>query len=125
MARCSCDTRDGWVVVRREWACSAFDGYHGRPSDYSDVRCATCGVVWRTNAGYVTDLPDDPQEARRSERDRTRVVERGGGQGPLRVAYAPPRGPSKCEDCEREGGPLLGPLTSRDGRIVHRDGCRR
>jgi hypothetical protein len=99
MSRCTCGTRAAWVVVRREFSCSAFDGYRRRPSDYSDVRCATCGVLWRTNAGYVAALPDAPLEARR------------------RAA------PSNCDACGKPGGPLLGPLTTRDGQLVHRDGC--
>lgn len=35
---------------------SAFNGYHFTPSDYSELRCKTCGASWRTKARYVERL---------------------------------------------------------------------
>lgn len=59
-----------WVVTQRNCNHSAFNGYHYTPSDYSSIRCLSCGAVWRTKAGYVSALrdargpirwvPDDP-----------------------------------------------------------------
>lgn len=46
------------VVVDRLCNYSAFNGYRWTPSDYSCVRCLTCGARWRTRAAYVADLPD-------------------------------------------------------------------
>ncbi len=47
-----------WVVVQRKYNRSAFNGGRRTPSDYSLVRCTTCGSMWRTKAKYVDDLPD-------------------------------------------------------------------
>ena len=45
-----------WVVERYKSRRSAFDGYEVRASEYSAVRCKSCGMVWRTKAAYVEDL---------------------------------------------------------------------
>ncbi len=47
-----------WRVTRRNFRCSAFDGYRQMPSNASDVWCPGCGRVWRTQAAYVSQLPD-------------------------------------------------------------------
>ena len=54
--------RAGWQVIQRHSRCSAFDGYRVMSSDYSAVRCSTCGRVWRTKARYVASLPDAPAD---------------------------------------------------------------
>jgi hypothetical protein len=51
-----------WAVVVRYGNYSAFSGYHFTPSDYSLVRCGTCGAHWRTKAAYVSTLPGVPRE---------------------------------------------------------------
>lgn len=66
---CVCTTsrqekRKHWVVVDRQCHFSAFSGYHYTPSDYSCVRCQTCGRFWRTKAAYVGELPSEPQEGK-------------------------------------------------------------
>jgi len=50
-----------WDVVVRYGNYSAFNGYRFTPSDYSLVRCNTCGVHWRTRGAYVAELPDAPR----------------------------------------------------------------
>jgi len=55
--------RETWDVVVRCGNYSAFNGYHFTPSDYSLVRCTTCGSHWRTKAAYVAVLPDAPNGA--------------------------------------------------------------
>lgn len=55
------DHRATWAVMVRNANYSAFNGYHYTPSDYSLVRCGTCGAHWRTKAGYVATLPDVPR----------------------------------------------------------------
>lgn len=47
-----------WVVSQRYCNHSAFNGYHYTPSDYSTVRCKSCGAVGRTKANYVESLKD-------------------------------------------------------------------
>lgn len=47
-----------WQVLQRYCNHSAFNGYHWTASDYSTVRCCTCGAVGRTKANYVALLPD-------------------------------------------------------------------
>ena len=59
---CMRDHRAAWVVVHRKCNYSAFSGYHFTPSDYSLVRCGTCGRRWRTRAAHVDDLPDAREE---------------------------------------------------------------
>jgi hypothetical protein len=57
---CGREHRKHWAVLQRKGNCSAFNGYHWTPSDYSAVRCAApgCGRAWRTKAAYVDTLPD-------------------------------------------------------------------
>lgn len=50
--------RPFWEVVVRNGNYSAFNGYHFTPSDYSLVRCTSCGALWRTKAKFVYGLPD-------------------------------------------------------------------
>jgi hypothetical protein len=59
---CAREHRASWWVAVREANYSAFNGYHFTRSAYSECRCAhpDCGRRWRTNAGYVRDLPDEP-----------------------------------------------------------------
>lgn len=45
-----------WGVSQRHQRCSAFDGYHPMYSDYSAIRCLSCGYSWRTKAVYVDQL---------------------------------------------------------------------
>lgn len=52
--------RSRWVVRVREGNHSAFNGYRFTRSRYSEVSCLGCGRRWRTDAGYVADLPDRP-----------------------------------------------------------------
>lgn len=60
---CVCDERTrapkyrNWVVLDYRCNYSAFNGYHYTPSDYSAVRCKSCGKWWRTKAAYVDVLP--------------------------------------------------------------------
>lgn len=58
---CTCtgpDRRAGWVVIDRCCNYSAFNGRRRTPSRYSACHCKTCGAVWRTDAAYVAELPD-------------------------------------------------------------------
>lgn len=57
---CQREHRDSWEVLQRNGNASAFNGYHWTPSDYSCVRCTSCGRVWRTKAAYVDSLPNVP-----------------------------------------------------------------
>ena len=63
MRACKCEehrkkAKDrNWRVVTRNKACSAFDGYHARYSDYSKLYCLSCKAYWRTKANYVDDVP--------------------------------------------------------------------
>jgi hypothetical protein len=50
--------RATWRVITRNASYSAFNGGRRTPSDYSQLTCLTCGVAWRSKAGYVRDLPD-------------------------------------------------------------------
>lgn len=52
------DHRSTWSVDVRNANYSAFNGGRRTPSVYSQVRCGTCGRVWRTKAAYVRTLPD-------------------------------------------------------------------
>jgi hypothetical protein len=58
-----------WVIEQDRCNHSAFDGYRWTPSDYSTVRCLSCGRVGRTKAKYVLDLrlalPGEVEAARR------------------------------------------------------------
>ena len=45
-----------WVVVKRRYHNSAFAGGHATTSDYSTIRCLSCGSYWRTKANYVVLL---------------------------------------------------------------------
>jgi len=60
---CKCNVKDhnNWVVTVRNGNYSAFEspknGFHY--SDYSSVKCTKCGMIWRTKANYVVDLPDE------------------------------------------------------------------
>ena len=61
---CHCEERKkpvherNWVVTQRHCHHSAFAGYHKTLSDYSTVRCKTCGASGRTKADYVYSLED-------------------------------------------------------------------
>jgi hypothetical protein len=52
------DHQGTWAVIVRNGNYSAFNGYRFTPSDYSLVKCRSCGAHWRTRAGYVATLPD-------------------------------------------------------------------
>ena len=57
--RCTCPKPlRRWTVFRRNYSCSAFNGYRREWSAYSDVECKTCERMWRTKAAYVDGLPD-------------------------------------------------------------------
>lgn len=60
---CKCSPRR-LVVTMRNYNRSAFNGYHWTPSDYSQVRCLTCGHFYRTKAKYVDGLPDATEQER-------------------------------------------------------------
>jgi len=63
---CACkgkDKRKNWVVVDYRCNYSAFNGYKFTRSDYSAVRCTSCGFGWRTKAGYVDSLPVEPSRS--------------------------------------------------------------
>lgn len=47
-----------WFVLRRNYRCSAFEGYQRHWSPFSDVQCRVCGACWRTQAAYVEHLDD-------------------------------------------------------------------
>lgn len=51
--------KPAWRVDVRRANFSAFSGGRRTPSPYSQVRCGTCGAVWRTKAAYVDELPGD------------------------------------------------------------------
>lgn len=46
-----------WRVVQFRSNRSAFNGYRETPSSYSELQCQACGATWRTNAGYVSEVP--------------------------------------------------------------------
>lgn len=59
---CSCEERKK-PVTKRRWSImqyrenhSAFNGYRATPSDWSEIRCESCGGRWRTKANYVFHL---------------------------------------------------------------------
>ena len=52
-----------WVVLCRNFRCSAFDGYRVMYSDYSEVQCLTCHATGRTKAAFVMELKDYEQAA--------------------------------------------------------------
>jgi len=66
---CHCEERKKpvrerrWVVVHRYHNHSHFEYPKGaaHPSDYSTVRCLSCGAIGRTKAKYVDFLKDDPE----------------------------------------------------------------
>ncbi len=47
-----------WFVLRRNYSCSAFNGYRREWSAFSDVHCRVCGSQWRTKAAFVDELAD-------------------------------------------------------------------
>jgi hypothetical protein len=49
-----------WEILQYRCNHSAFNGYHYTPSDYSTVRCCSCGAVGRTKAKYVDSLREAP-----------------------------------------------------------------
>lgn len=53
---CKCKPRN-MVIVQYKCNFSAFSGYRQTASDYSCVRCLTCGTFTRTKAAYVDALP--------------------------------------------------------------------
>lgn len=61
---CHCEERKkpveqrNWVVYSRYCNHSAFEypKYAAHPSDYSTVKCLSCGAVGRTKAKYVDSL---------------------------------------------------------------------
>lgn len=61
---CTCGRKRGdrtdLVVLMRNHNCSAFNGYHWTPSDYSLGQCTRphCTGMWRTKAAYVNTLPN-------------------------------------------------------------------
>ena len=62
ICRCEPKDRSMWLVLRRNYTRSAFNGgYRWEHSALSDVGCLKCGARWRTKAHYVRDLQDDPE----------------------------------------------------------------
>ena len=47
-----------WLVKKRGYNNSAFNGRRFTPSDYSEVICLRCNGSWRTKASYVDTLQD-------------------------------------------------------------------
>lgn len=45
-----------WFVLRRNYSCSAFNGYRTMWSDYSDLACRVCAAHWRSKSPYVAAL---------------------------------------------------------------------
>lgn len=41
---------------------SAFNGYQFTPSDYSAIRCESCGAYWRTKAAYVEEIGESSRK---------------------------------------------------------------
>lgn len=68
MTTCNCSEKKkpvelrAWRVARRHWACSAFEGYRRRYSEYSYVQCLACSAFWKTKAKYVESLKDEGEE---------------------------------------------------------------
>ncbi len=60
---CKCKPRN-LVIIDYRCNHSAFNGYHRTPSDYSCLRCLTCGSYFRTKADYVRSLPFATDEQR-------------------------------------------------------------
>ena len=50
-----------WVVTRRNWAASAFEGYVRRWSAVSSIACRVCGAWWQTrmDVSPFSDAPTD------------------------------------------------------------------
>ena len=53
------------VVITRNGNYSAFNGYRFAASDYSQVRCVTCGASWRTKARWVAGCRDAADDRER------------------------------------------------------------
>lgn len=108
---CKCP-RTHLEVVTRRGNYSAFSGYKFTSSAYSAVRCRKCGAAWRTDAAYVSSLPDaDGEEMRRFDEQKTeasrelrRVLPLGTGS-PVCVVHSlgthEPRenDPARCRHC--------------------------
>lgn len=47
-----------WIVTQRHVSYSAFNGYHAKYSDWSTVRCLSCGGHGRTKAKFVDKVRD-------------------------------------------------------------------
>lgn len=45
-----------WVITQYKCHYSAFNGYKKTDSDFSLIRCNSCGTYWRTKANYVDKL---------------------------------------------------------------------
>jgi hypothetical protein len=62
--KCTCGRKRGdhtdLVVKMRRYNCSAFNGYHYTPSQYSMISCTrpSCYGTWRSKEKYVDSLPD-------------------------------------------------------------------
>jgi hypothetical protein len=51
-----------WEVTQRRCNHSSFNGNRRTSSTYSAVRCKLCYSCWRTQATYVNELPDAPDD---------------------------------------------------------------
>lgn len=66
MTACNCPEKKipiesrNWEILQYRCNHSAFNGYHWTASDYSAIRCCSCGSVWRTKALYVHTLGLSP-----------------------------------------------------------------
>lgn len=58
--KCQREHRGSWVVIDRLCNHSAFNGYRRTRSRYSLLKCnhPGCGRLWRTDAAYVSTIPD-------------------------------------------------------------------
>ena len=61
---CHCDERNkpiddrNWRVIDRNCNYSKFNGSRYTPSEYSAIKCLTCGCWWRSRSKYVDRLKD-------------------------------------------------------------------
>ena len=72
---CRRSHQEHWVVTMRHYNCSAFNGYHRTPSEYSEMVCHFCGRMWRTKANYVKHFPDGDYVTAAEKRSITETYE--------------------------------------------------
>lgn len=72
---CKCPERQK-PIRERLWECwdykcnhSAFNGYHWTPSDYSAVFCTVCEKLWRTKAGWASEIHQGRDSAKKQAQE--------------------------------------------------------